>query len=54
LVTSYGNDFKYWKAYYKNILKKKKHITKKLKAKFKFVQIKLTPKQTQYVRANAI
>jgi len=53
-VSGFTKKWTHWKEYYKNILKKKKHITKKLKANFEFVQIKLTSKQTQYVRANAI
>jgi len=53
-VTGYTKQWKYWGIYYKNILRKKKHVTKKLKAKFEFVKVSLTSKQTQYVRANAI
>lgn len=49
-----GYGGKIWPTYHKNILKKKHHITKVLKAKFKFVQLKLTPKQIQYVRENSI
>ena len=53
-VTGYNEQWKHWGIYHKNILRKKKHITKKLKAKFEFVKESLTSKQTQYVRANAI
>ena len=51
-ITSYSKQWKYWKKYYKNILRKKKYIKNKLKADFEFVQISLTLKQTQYVRQN--
>jgi hypothetical protein len=58
-VTSYdknakGYGAKIWPTYHKNILKKKHHITKVLKAKFKFIQLKLTPQQIRYVRENSI
>jgi len=53
-VTGYNDQWTHWETYYKNILRKKKHITKKLKANFEFVQIELTSKQIQYVRENAI
>ena len=58
-VTSYnknsvGYGGKIWPEYHKNILRKKRHITKVLKAKFKFIQLKLTAKQIQYVRENSI
>jgi len=52
-VTSYSKQWEHWKIYYKNILKKKKYITKTLKAKFEFIQLKLTTKQKQYVRENS-
>jgi len=32
----------------------KNHITKKLKAKFEFVQLRLTKKQIKYVKENQI
>jgi hypothetical protein len=51
-VTSYTKQWKHWDAYYKNILKKKKHIINKLKAGFKFIQLKLNYKQIRYVRKN--
>jgi len=53
-VTSYDRTWKHWSTYHKNILKKKKHITKKLKADFEFVHLKLTPNQTRYVRNNSV
>lgn len=53
-VTGYKRDWKYWPKYYKNILRKKHHITKVLKAKFKLVQLNLTRSQIQYVRENSI
>jgi hypothetical protein len=53
-VTGYRRKWKYWTIYHKRILKKKAHITNVLKAKFEFVQLKLTPKQIQYVRENSI
>jgi len=53
-VTSFTKNSHHWATYHKNILRKKKYITKVLKAKFEFVQLKLTPKQIQYVRENSI
>ena len=49
-ATGYGK--KIWPIYLKKILKKKNYITKVLKAKFQFIQLKLTPKQIQFVREN--
>jgi hypothetical protein len=43
---------KFWVTYYKNILKKKKYVTNKLKARFKFIQIEMTPTKKQYVKEN--
>jgi len=53
-VTGYSDKWKYWDIYYKNILKKKKHITKGLKAKFEFIQLSITNEQRKYVRENSI
>jgi hypothetical protein len=53
-VTAFTKNWRHWKSYYKNIIKKKNHITKVLKAKFQFVQLQLTPKQIQYVRENSL
>ena len=53
-VSGFTKKWTHWNKYYKNILRKKKHITKKLKANFEFVQIKLTLKQIQYVRLNSV
>jgi hypothetical protein len=51
-TTSYTKKWKHWKTYKKSILRKKRYITKTLKANFLFIQLKLTPKQIQYVREN--
>ena len=51
-TTNYNQNFHHWKVYYKGIIRKKRYITKNLKANFIFVQIKLTPKKIQHVREN--
>jgi DNA-directed RNA polymerase subunit RPC12/RpoP len=49
-VTGYNKKWKYWKIYYKKIIRKKNRIVRILKAKFQFVKIVLTPEQIKYVR----
>ena len=51
-ITSFNKKSRNWRKYYKQILKKRHYITKILRAKFKFIQLKLTPKQIQYVKEN--
>lgn len=53
-VTGYHKKWKYWKVYYKKILRKKRHIIGTFKAKFEFVKIVLTPEQVRYVRENTV
>lgn len=55
-IETTGFDKKYcrWKSYYKNLLRKKRYVTKTLGANFLFVQLKLTSKQIRYVRENSI
>lgn len=53
-VTGYSKQWKHWEKYNKNILKKKKHITKELKADFELVQLKLTLKQKRYVKGKSV
>ena len=43
-----------WGSYYKRIIKKKNYVKNVLKAKFKFIQLKLTKDQINLVRKNSI
>lgn len=51
-VTSFSERWRHWKSYCKNILRKKHHVIRVLKANFEFIQLNPTVKQIQYVREN--
>jgi len=51
-VTSYGSGSFGWDKYFKKIQLKKRYVENNLNANFEFIQKKLTPKQTWYVRRN--
>jgi len=53
-VTGYNQNWKHWKTYYRNILKKERYITTTLNAKFEFVKVKLTINETLYVRNHVV
>lgn len=52
-ITSYTENYKYWKKYHANILKKKNYVEKVLNAKFEFIQFTPTKKQIEFVRKHS-
>lgn len=52
-ITSYKNKWKHWKNYYKNISYKRSVVTKKMHAKFKFIQMDVTKEIIKYVRKHS-